>query len=241
MRKGYERLSFAKNYEDYRQIASLMGAIAVHHCHVEMDEETAQRWGDVMVLMQDIDDQIDTGHDTLDDVHQRLQDFNNYSDLHKSLTPNSQNTAVRERLLATATKIMALSIESASTRSINTYIRCRIEESFETARLFDDSASDAVRQQENFKSQFMPLLRSMGAAAYLLDSMTDLTDDYNEGTILLEPTKRNRAILFFRSLHYFKESLPIFKERPVLYETIKIASAYANRRLVKLRPLEKVL
>lgn len=220
-----------KSPESYRVLASLLGTIAVHHSEVIVDNSTIQRWSDIMALMREVDNIIDDPSQDPHDIHQKLQSFDGFSGSYDSLAPSPNNSDIRERLFATTDKIITIGQSVASAKSISNYTRYRVEEGFATASLFDDSASDSVREQDNFQSNFMPLLRSMGAAACLLDSLKDLPHDHKQGLAKVEPTISNRATLFTSALRYLRPVVPVIKHPSVRHETKKAALSYYGQYL----------
>ncbi len=241
MSENYDILQADRDPESYRQLASLLGIIATHHNGVLLDSGTLTRWGDIMALTREVDDYVDIHNPSIGALRHKLTTFSDFNGSYGSLAPSEETTEIRERLLFSAERAVLSGKEVAAATTCDMYVSYRADEAHATAEFFADSASETVRSQENFSIDFMNLLRSMGAAACLLDSAHDLPKDYNEGLTLLHPTFKNRARLLSASFDYAQKTLPVLKHPRVHREMLKAANNFLGRRMPRLEQLTKAV
>jgi len=172
----------------YLKSGDLAAAIAKQHHRLDIDSITHERWRQLMALMREVDTWADDTGVSAQEVHAGLESFDDFMDLYPALAPQSLGAEAQDRLLRRTDKILKLGSYIADTTSVSRFIILRIAEARESVNLFEDTATQYVREQPEFESGFMPTLRSLGQAATLWDSVIDGWHDTKAGKQSLKLT-----------------------------------------------------
>ena len=191
----------AKNYlwddraPSFLQLGDVARSIAEDHAHIEIDDTTYQRWGQLMGLLREFDTMIDDRGISHDDALGRLRDFSEFRALYPALAPDVLSPAGQQRLLRRAGIIMHRGEQLARETSVDRFIALRVSEGWHTAGLFEDSATAEVEKQPGFRAVFMPTMRSLGATASLLDSVLDAPQDKRHDKLAIDVSREYYARL----------------------------------------------
>jgi hypothetical protein len=186
-------MSEAKNYvwDDrapaYLKSGDLAVAMATEHYGLDIDPTTHQRWRQLMGLMREVDTWADDTGATPEEVQEGLRGFASFKDLYPALAPGEMSPETSASLLRRTAKILRLGHCASVAASPDRFVALRVAEARESVNLFDDVATDYVRQQPDFARQFMPGLRALGEAATLWDSLIDGKSDWRKGNQVLKP------------------------------------------------------
>lgn len=172
---------FDDRAESFFRVGEVAARIARVHAGVDIDDETRERWRQLMALLREIDTLADDEGVDRETIMSALEDFSPFAPYYAALIP--QNDDRHARLLARTEKIFTLGDVIACETSPMRFAALRIAEGRETANLLDDSASDYVRNQSQFRETFMPTMHSLAISATLLDSILDARADKVAGKI----------------------------------------------------------
>lgn len=171
----------------YLKSGDLAVAMATEHYGLDIDDTTHQRWRQLMGLMREVDTWADDTGVSPEVVQEGLRDFTSFKVLYPALAPGEVGPETSAALLRRTAKILHLGQYASAAASPRRFVALRIAEARESVNLFEDVATDHVRQQEGFDLQFMPGLRALGEAATLWDSLIDGKSDWRKGDQALKP------------------------------------------------------
>lgn len=175
---------FDDRAESFFRVGEVAARIARVHAGVEVDDETHERWRQLMALLREVDTLADDEGVGREDIMSALQEFSLFAPYYPALSPQNDDDS-HGRLLARTEKIFRLGDLIAREQSPTRFTALRIAEGRETANLLDDSASDYVRRQPRFHENFLPAMRSLAISATLLDSVLDARADTAAGKIAI--------------------------------------------------------
>lgn len=187
--------AFDDRAESFLQVGSIAAKIATFHSGVVLDEQTTQRWQELMGLLREVDTLVDDTSISNVDMVSELRNFNVFANRYPQLTPEQLGQDVQTDLLTRVDRILKLGSEVATTTNVAHFIGLRIVEGRETANLLYDAAKPTVKHQPAFYDNFMPVIRSLAVTANLIDSITDAKKDYIDKKVILRPSAE-----YYRSL-----------------------------------------
>jgi hypothetical protein len=171
----------------YLKSGDLAVAMATEHYGLDIDATTHQRWRQLMGLMREVDTWADDTGASPEVVQEGLRDFSSFKDIYPALAPGAVSPETSTLLLRRTAKILQLGRYASTAASAERFVALRIAEARESVNLFDDVATDHVRQQADFERRFMPGLRALGEAATLWDSLVDGKSDWRKGNQVIKP------------------------------------------------------
>lgn len=217
-------------YPAYYQLADVLQSVAESHSGVPVDSGTVQRWRELMGIMREIDTHVDdTPSVSHTAVIDELTSFGNFRQRYPHITPEVMGQEMHDRLIGRTMHTLRLGRYVSTAETPYRYFRLRMAEATQTADIFADSASDEVRGHPNFEGSFMPLLRSLGIAACMLDSAHDLPNDHQQGKARLAPTFAFRARMLAASVRHVGPHLGICL-RPRIVKQLLLASRIRSNR-----------
>lgn len=172
----------------YLKSGDLAAAMATEHYGLDIDPTTHQRWRQLMGLMREVDTWADDTDVSPEEVQAGLKDFSSFRDIYPALAPGEVNPETSDSLLRRTAKILRLGHYASAAVSPDRFVALRIAEARESVNLFEDVATNYVRQQPDFELRFMPGLRALGEAATLWDSLIDGKSDWRRGDQALKPS-----------------------------------------------------
>lgn len=182
--------------ESFLQVGTVAKVIAEKHCDISIDDQTHNRWAQLMGLLREADTLADDTDVSSEEVLERLGDFSEFEDRYPALTNEAIGEDVREQLLTRTARVLRLGKQVARAISMDRFIALRIVEGREVTSYLEDAATPEVLAQTEFQDSFMPTMRSMAITANLLDSFTDGVMDYRQGKIARKPDgEYHRALL----------------------------------------------
>ena len=173
--------------EAYRKSGDLVAAIARSHNHLDVDELTVERWRQLMGLMREVDTWADDTDATREDVLMGLIDFSIFKDRYPALAPGQLKIETHLSLLKRADRILKVGEFASRELSVRRFVALRVIEARETVNMLGDVATPHVAEQPGFDEEFMPVVRALGEAATLWDSLIDGRQDVRAGKQVLEP------------------------------------------------------
>jgi hypothetical protein len=182
-----------------------------------------------MGVMREIDTQADDTPACNETIIDELVSFDRFRGRYPHITPEVLGPDMHGRLVRRTQRILHIGDSVAAAETPYRYIRLRAAEAVQTAEIFADSASDEVRSNPNFSGSFMPILRSLGIAACMLDSAHDAPRDYARGKMVLPPRARFRAQMLGVSLARTVPNIPVAMHAPVAREMLGAASIMKRR------------
>jgi len=217
-------------YPYYFQLADLIKAVAESHSGVRIDETTHTRWGELMGLMREVDTHADETNTSDRETLGELQVFTQFQSRYPHISPEALGEETHQALMLRTRRILKLGRYVATADTPQRYVHLRAAEGVQTANLFADSATEAVTSQSEFTESFMPVLRSMGIAACMLDSAHDLSDDYREGRSDVPPTLSLRTKLLGVSVKHTASFIRAGFHVPVAREVFRAANLQRKRK-----------
>jgi len=197
--------------KSFLQIGDLTTLIAEKHCGLTVDITTQQRWRELFGLLREFDTLIDDTDIDDEQALLELENFSTYAATYPSLSPLNLPDKNRRKLMLTVDNILQAGHSVSEATSPDSLIINRVEEGRLTARLLEDSAQEETTNNTLFESKFMPVMRSLGVTACLLDSLTDSYDDYSQGKIATVP-----SIELYSKLAYGKLGFQALAHIPIM-------------------------
>lgn len=173
--------------EAYKKSGDMVAALAKAHTNIDVDETTHERWRQVMGLMREVDTWADDTDVSQEEVLLGLADFEMFSSRYPDLTPEALGHETHEKMVARTGRILKLGQRATEATSLSRYIAFRALEARETVNLIGDSATEYVTSQPDFEAKFLPLVRRLGEAATLWDSLVDGFRDVKMGKQTVKP------------------------------------------------------
>ena len=173
--------------EAYRKSGDLVAAIARRHSEIDVDEMTLERWRQLMGLMREVDTWADDTDATREEVLDGLMDFGMFQDRYPALAPGELPIDAHLSMLRRADRILKVGELASRELSVRRFIAFRAIEARETVNMFGDTATLHVTEQPKFEGDFLPVLRALGEAATLWDSLIDGRQDVRDGKQTLQP------------------------------------------------------
>ena len=181
--------------EAYRKSGDLVAAIARSHNHLDVDELTVERWRQLMGLMREVDTWADDTDATREDVLMGLVDFSMFKDRYPALAPGQLELEAHLSLLKRADRILKVGEFASRELSVRRFVALRAIEARETVNMLGDIATPHVVEQPGFDDEFLPVMRALGEAATLWDSLIDGRQDVRAGKQVLEPNVEYYAVI----------------------------------------------
>lgn len=172
----------------FRQVGDVAERVARLHSGVVIDEVTHERWRQLMSLLRDFDTWVDDAKVPIDAAVQRLRDFGDFAALYPALTPEGLGPEAFQALIGRTHRILRLGQWVAAAETPYRFACLRVHEGRQTARLLEDSATPAVREQPSFTESFIPTMESLSVVACALDSVTDAREDFRQEKLGQQPT-----------------------------------------------------
>jgi hypothetical protein len=185
----YEQLPRDDRSESFRYISQMMVNLAEHQ-GVHVDEDTAQRWSDLLGLLREFDTLVDDTDITHEEALQRLADFDDFTGRYPHVSPDSLGEETCQRMVRRVAEILRIGREYSTVQDPEEFIALRIEEVEHTAELLADCASGDTTTQPGFYTKFMPLMRGMGRTANMVDSLLDMRQDVRQEKIQIQPSAK---------------------------------------------------
>ena len=174
----------------YHKSGDLLVAIARHHHGLHIDNPTHERWRQLMGLMREVDTWLDDSPVTPDEVITELDSFEQFENRYPDLTASEVGAENHENMVKRAALIAQIGERVMCTPDVSEFIGLRIQEAEETVNLLGDTATERVKTQPEFDTEFLPTIRALGAAATLFDSLIDGRRDVKEGKQIIRPNWR---------------------------------------------------
>jgi hypothetical protein len=171
----------------YRKSGDLVAAIARSHHHIDVDEVTVERWRQLMGLMREVDTWADDTDTTKEEVLTGLADFGMFEGRYPALAPGELTIGAHGSMLRRADHILRVGELASRELSVRRFIAFRAIEARETVNMLGDTATPYVAEQPAFNEGFLPVVRALGEAATLWDSLIDGRQDVREGKQQLQP------------------------------------------------------
>lgn len=175
--------------DSFFQIGDLARDIAEIHCDIPIDTTTHQRWRELLGLLREFDTITDDTDISHEEALRHLAQFDSFSENYPALSPEQLPAHVRTRLLGRVAIILNIGNSLSETKDIDEFIALRVAEGRHTAEMISDCASPETGEHPGFETEFMPIMRSLGVTANLLDSLSDARRDYEAGKISIQPSK----------------------------------------------------
>lgn len=175
--------------ESFFQIGDLTKLIAEIHCGLDIDDTTHQRWRELLGLLREFDTLVDDTDISHEDALAHLESFEIFTDRYPSLNPESLPADNRAALLGRTASLLSLGEQISTTRDLDEFVELRVAEGAETSLLLQDSATPEVTSTAEFSGRFLPVMRSLGVTACLLDSISDAKADAREGSLAIPPDR----------------------------------------------------
>jgi hypothetical protein len=179
----------------YRRSGNMIAAIARRHNHLDIDEQTEERWRQLMGLMREVDTWADDTDATRDDVLSGLINSEMFRDRYPDLAPGELSVEAHLALLRRTNHILRVGELASREVSPRRFMVFRIIEARETVNMFGDTATAHVAEQPGFREEFLPTPRALGEAATLWDSLIDGRQDVRAGKQVLRPNPEYYARL----------------------------------------------
>ena len=216
-------------YPAYYQLADVLKSMAQSHAKVNIDDTTLLRWREVMGVMREVDTQYDDTSTSSESILGELRGFERFQNRYPHISPTALGPVTHEHLMSRASRILKLGRFVSEAETPYRYLRLRAAEAVQTVAVFADTATDDVLSQPRFAQKFMPGLRSLGIAAYLLDSAHDISYDYMHNKADLKPTRRFRVQALAASARHTLPFLPMSLHAPVMQELRRAAHIRSDR------------
>ncbi len=207
---------------------------------ITFDDETMERWLDIIGLTRVIEDKIDDGKFAITDdaiaaLCSTFLDEQFLRDDFPSLAPGEDRSSY-ERMYEIARTIFTLNQTIRQTLSPDEYIKLRKQEGFEYAQLLLSSCSESMQADAAY-AEFARNFGIIAEVGILFDSLVDSGKDYMNGEIALRLTWRDKAKLLQDAYQVSRELSP-----KVLHpRAIKVLGSSALRvvrgRVIGKRPI----
>lgn len=161
-----------KSRQSYARKIQLYSGIASTVYRIPIDQQTQDRWTDLIMLGRAGDTYLDTAHDP-DEQQERLDIFTSkiqndeFAETYPSLSKEA--LGVFDKYAASVTQLTQISLRAKACRDIHDHMRLRLVEGVRTADLVSLVASSSLQQHPNF-SQFTRDFRYAGAWSTLGNS-----------------------------------------------------------------------
>lgn len=216
--------------EAYRKSGDMVAAIARRHNHIDIDNLTLERWRDLMGLMREVDTWADDTDVTHEEVLTGLADFSQFEDRYPSLAPDQLSVEARLALLRRTSHILKVGEYASRELSPRRFMALRAIEARETVNMLGDVATPHVAEQPGFREEFLPVMRALGEAATLWDSIVDGRQDVRAGKQALKPRTEYYARLAGGALLRAKlGGAALLHAEPHRHLAVKLKERAANR------------
>jgi hypothetical protein len=177
---------------------------------------------------------VDTWADDTDATHEEvllgLMDFGLFQERYPALAPGELTFESHLAMLTRAQRILKVGERASQELSVRRFITFRVTEARETVNMFGDTATAHVTEQPGFHEDFLPVLRALGEAATLWDSLIDGRQDVREGKQLLVPDAEYYTKITGAMLRRVKlGGAALLHVEPNVHIGIKMGERIANR------------
>lgn len=217
--------------DSFLQVGDVAYHVAETHAGVLVDETTHERWRQLMALLREFDTLVDDTAISQEEALARLHDFTEFEARYQALRPEELGGETFGRLYRRTERVLKLGHFVAAADTPERFVALRVNEGRQTANLLQDSATDYVSSQENFSTRFLPAIRSLGATACTLDSITDARQDYLSGKINITPDAKYYRQLAGASLAHAAPGTRALLHRPVMRQFVIMSAARLRNRI----------